>query len=55
MLKLKLIPLFFVYGVNGGRSFYEFKIRWLNKHKKPLIGDSITVISRLRLESDMTR
>ena len=55
MLKLKLIPLFFVYGVNGGRSFYGFKIRWLNKHKKPLIGDRITIINRLRLESDYAK
>ena len=29
-----------------------FQIKWLNKHKKPLIGDIITIINRLRLESD---
>ena len=34
-----------MYGVNGGR-------RVLNKHKKPLIGDIITIISRLTLEND---
>ena len=40
----------FVYGVNGGR-FYKFQIKWLNKQRKALIGDVITIINRLRLES----
>ena len=44
--------MLFAYGVNGGRRFYKFQIKWLNKHKKPLIGDIITIINRLRLESD---
>ena len=37
-----------LYGVNGGRGFYKFQAQWLNRHKKPLIGDIITIISRLR-------
>jgi hypothetical protein len=40
-----------VYSVNGGRRFCKVQIRWLSKHKKPLIGDIITIISRLILES----
>jgi len=30
---------------------YKFQIKWLNKHKEPLIGDIITIINRLGLES----
>ena len=51
-VKIKVDPFNFVYGVNGGRRFYKFQIKWLNKHKKPLIGDIITIINRLSLESD---
>ena len=41
-----------MYGVNGGRRFYKFQSKWLNKHNKPLIGDIITIANILRLESD---
>ena len=51
MLKLKLI-LLILYGVNGGRRFYKFQTKQLNKHNKALIGDLITIINRLRLESE---
>ena len=51
-VKTKVDFFNFVYGVNGGRRFYKFQIEWLNKHKKPLIGDITTIINRLRLESD---
>ena len=51
-VKVKVDSFNFVYGVNGGRRSYNFQIRWLNKHKKPLIGDIITIINRLRLDSD---
>ena len=40
----------FVYGVNGGRRFYMFQIKLLNKHDKPLIGDIITMINSFRSE-----
>ena len=33
-------------------GFYKFHTESLNKHKKPLIGDIITTINILRLESD---
>ena len=51
-VKIKVDAFNFVYSVNGGRRRYKLQIRWLNKHKKPLIGDITTIISRLRLESD---
>jgi len=44
MLKLKLIHLILC-------MVYKFQIKWLNKHKEPLIGDIITIINRLGLES----
>jgi len=50
-LKIKADSFNFVDSVNGGRRFYKFQITWLNEHKKPLIGDIITIISRLILES----
>jgi len=31
-LKTKVDAFNFVHGVNGGRSFSKFQIRWLNKH-----------------------
>ena len=51
-VEIKVDSFNFVYGVHGGRRFYKFQIRWLNKHNKPLIGDIITVINILRLESE---
>ena len=41
-----------MYGLNGGRRFYKFQIKRLNKHNHALIGDIIIVINRLRLESN---
>ena len=32
-------------------GFVSFKLKWLNKQRKALIGDVITIINRLRLES----
>ena len=46
-VKIKIDAFNFVYGVNGGRRFYTFQVKWLNKHKKPLIGDIVTNINRL--------
>ena len=40
-VKIKVDVFNFVYGVNGGKRFYKFQIKWLNKHKKPLIFDTI--------------
>ena len=40
-VKIKVASFNFVYGVNGGRRFYEFRIRSLNKDNKPLVGDII--------------
>ena len=51
-VKIKVDSCHFLYGANGGRRFYKLQIRWLNEQKKPLIGDIITIINRLRLESD---
>ena len=51
-VKTKVDSFTFVYGVNGGRRFYKFQHTWLNKNKKALICDIITIINRLRLESD---
>ena len=51
-VKIKVDSFNFVYGVNGGRRFYKFQIKWLNKHNNALIGDIITIINRLRLESN---
>ena len=42
----------FVYGVNGGRRFYKLQIKWSKRHNKPLVGDIIRIINRLRLESN---
>ena len=50
-VKIRVHSFSFVYGVNGGRRFYKFQIKRLNKHKKPLISDIIIIITRLRLES----
>ena len=33
-------------------GFYKFEVKWLEEHKKPLVGGIITIINRLRLESD---
>ena len=54
-LKIKVDSFSFVYSVNGGRRVYKFQIKWFNEDKKPLIGDIITIINRLRLESDYER
>ena len=51
-VKSKIDSINFVYGVNSGRRFYKFQIKWLNKHNRPIIGDVITCINRLRLESE---
>ena len=51
MLKLKLIHLL-LYGVNDGRRFHKFQTKWLNKQNNAFIGDIITIINRLRLESN---
>ena len=40
----------FVYGVNGGRRFHKFQIKWLNTQRKALISDIITIMKRSRLE-----
>ena len=51
-VKIKVDSFKFAYGVNGGRRFHKFQIKWLNKHNNALIGDIITIISRLRLDSN---
>ena len=51
-IKIKIDSFHFVYGANGGRRFHKFQIKWLNKQRKPLVGDIITIINRLRLESN---
>ena len=51
-VKIKIDSFNFVYGVNGGRRFYYFQMKWLNKHNHALIGDIITIINILRLESN---
>ena len=50
-VKSKLIHLS-LHGVNGGRGFYKFQNKWLNKYDNALIGDIITILNRLRLERD---
>ena len=40
-----------VYGVNGGRLSYNFQINFLDKQRQALVGDIITIVNRLRLES----
>ena len=32
-VKIKVDSFNFVYVVNGGRRFYKFQTKWLNKHK----------------------
>ena len=44
MSKLKLSHLM-LYGVNGGRRFYIFQSKWLNKQRKASIGDIKTIKS----------
>ena len=51
-LKIKVDSFNFVYGVNGGRRFHKFQNKWLNKHNNALIGGIISIINRLRLESN---
>ena len=51
-VKIKIDSFNFVYGVNGGSRFYKFQIKWLNKHKHAWIGDIISMVNRLRLESN---
>ena len=51
-VKIKIDSFNFAYGVNGGRRVYKFQIKWLNKHNKILIDDTITIINILRLASD---
>ena len=48
-VKIKDDSFDFVYGVNGGRIFHKFKIKWLSKQRKALVVDIITIINRLRL------
>ena len=50
-VKIRIDGFNFVYGVNGGMRFNKFQIKFLNKHRKALVGDIITIINRLRLES----
>ena len=54
-VKIKVDSLSFVYGVNGGRRFSKSQIKLLNKESKALIGDSITIINRFRLQSNSER
>ena len=54
-VKLKVDSFKFVYGVNGGRRFYKFQIKWLDKQRKASIDDIIAIINRLRLESNNER
>ena len=51
-VKIKVDSFNCVYGVNGGRRFHKFQMKWLNKHNNALIGDIITIINRWRLESN---
>ena len=51
-VKVRVASFNFVYGVTGGRIFYQFQTKWLNKQMIALIGDIITIINRLRLESN---
>ena len=53
--KIKIDSYIFVYDVNGGRRFHKFQNKLLNKQRKPLIGGIITIITRLRLESNRER
>ena len=50
-VKIKVDAYNFVYGVNGGRRYNKIQIKWLNKQNKAMIGDVMTIIKRLRLES----
>ena len=52
MLKIEVDSFNFVYGVNGGRRFHNFQIKWLNKHNNVLTVDFISIINGLRLESN---
>ena len=54
-VEIKVDSFNFVYDVNGGRRFHKFQIKWLNKHNNALIGDTITIINKLRLESNNER
>ena len=54
-VEIKIDSFNFVYGVNGGRRFYRLQIKWLSKQRQALIGDIITTINRLRLESNVER
>ena len=53
--KIKVDSFNFVYGVNGGRRFYKFQVKWLNKQRKAVICEIITIINRLILESNIER
>ena len=50
-VKIKVDAYNCVYGVNSGRRYNEIQIKWLNKQNKAMIGDVMTIIKRLRLES----
>ena len=54
-VKIKVDSFNFVYGVNGGRIFYKFQIKWLSKQRKALTDDIIAIINRLRLEGNNER
>ena len=54
-VKIKVDSVTFVYGVDGGRRFYKSQVKWLNKRRKSLISDIISIINRFRLESDNER
>ena len=51
-VKLKLMILILCMVKMVAEGFYKFQIKWLTKHKKPLIGDIITIINRLRIACD---
>ena len=54
-VEIKVDSFNFVYGVHGDRRFYKFQMKLLNKQRQALIGDIITLISRLRLEGNNER
>ena len=51
-VKITIDSFHFVFGVNGGRRFHKFQIKWLDKQRKVLVGDILTIINKLRLESN---
>ena len=54
-VRIKVDSCSCVHGVNGGRGLQKFQIKWLHKQRKSLVGDIITIINRLRFESDNER